>query len=146
MSPQHIPETVDLTDLMPVGAIVEWPSDRLPSSRWAFCNGQTYSRTEYAKLFGVCGDRYGGDGSTTFAVPDKRGRVAVHPSGTAPFAAAGDTGGVQSGSATTGGPSATPLVSTTSLNASVASNAHTHSVSYSTLQPYVVLPSIIKIV
>lgn len=40
------------------------------------CAGQTISRTTYAALFAVIGTTYGaGDGSTTFAVPDLRGRV-----------------------------------------------------------------------
>lgn len=45
---------------------------------WLLCYGQTVSRTTYAALFAVIGTTYGaGDGSTTFAVPDLRGRVAA---------------------------------------------------------------------
>lgn len=43
---------------------------------WLFCYGQAISRTTYATLFAVIGTTYGvGDGSTTFNVPDIRGRV-----------------------------------------------------------------------
>lgn len=43
---------------------------------WLFCNGQAVSRTTYSALFGVVSTTYGaGDGSTTFNVPDLRGRI-----------------------------------------------------------------------
>ena len=45
---------------------------------WLLCNGQAVSRTTYSKLFNVIGTTYGeGDGSTTFNVPDLRGRTPV---------------------------------------------------------------------
>ena len=45
---------------------------------WVLCEGQAISRTTYAILFSVIGETFGlGDGSTTFNVPDPRGRVAV---------------------------------------------------------------------
>lgn len=45
---------------------------------WLFCHGQAISRTTYAELFAVIGTNYGsGNGSTTFNVPDKRGRVSI---------------------------------------------------------------------
>lgn len=43
---------------------------------WLLCNGQTVSRTTYSALFSVIGTSFGaGDGSTTFGLPDARGRV-----------------------------------------------------------------------
>lgn len=43
---------------------------------WFLCNGQTLSRTHYSKLFNIIGTNFGvGDGSTTFNLPDARGRV-----------------------------------------------------------------------
>lgn len=43
---------------------------------WLYCNGQTVSRTDYSRLFGFIGTRYGeGDGSNTFHVPDFRGLI-----------------------------------------------------------------------
>ena len=44
---------------------------------WAFCNGQSMQITEYETLFDLIGTTYGGDGQTTFNLPDLRGRVMV---------------------------------------------------------------------
>ncbi|MFK5878606.1 MAG: tail fiber protein [Flavobacteriaceae bacterium] len=45
---------------------------------WAFCNGQLLPISQNSALFSILGTTYGGDGRTTFALPDLRGRVAVH--------------------------------------------------------------------
>jgi microcystin-dependent protein len=45
---------------------------------WKFCDGSLYSISEYDALFSLIGTTYGGDGVTTFAVPDLRGRVPIH--------------------------------------------------------------------
>src|SRR5271155_3223815 len=45
---------------------------------WAFCNGQTLSISEFAALFNLIGTTYGGDGQTTFALPNLQSRVPVH--------------------------------------------------------------------
>ncbi len=45
---------------------------------WAFCNGQLLQISENTALFSLLGTTYGGDGRTTFALPDLRGRVAIH--------------------------------------------------------------------
>ncbi len=47
-------------------------------SGWAFCNGQVLAISSNTALFSILGTTYGGNGSTTFALPDMRGRVAVH--------------------------------------------------------------------
>lgn len=53
------------------------PVSALPPG-WLFCDGQAVSRTVYAALFAVLGTVYGvGDGSTTFNLPDLRGRSPV---------------------------------------------------------------------
>ena len=44
---------------------------------WAFCNGQLLAIAENEALFQLIGTTYGGDGQTTFALPDLRGRVPV---------------------------------------------------------------------
>jgi microcystin-dependent protein len=44
---------------------------------WALCNGQFLSITDNPALFALLGTTYGGDGMTTFGVPDMRGRVPV---------------------------------------------------------------------
>jgi microcystin-dependent protein len=45
---------------------------------WAFCNGQLLPISQNTALFSLLGTTYGGDGRTTFALPDLRGRVALH--------------------------------------------------------------------
>jgi microcystin-dependent protein len=45
---------------------------------WAFCNGQVLRISDYNTLFSLIGVTYGGDGTTTFALPDLRGRIPVH--------------------------------------------------------------------
>lgn len=45
---------------------------------FAFCNGQLMSIAENSALFAILGTTYGGDGQTTFALPDLRGRGAVN--------------------------------------------------------------------
>lgn len=45
---------------------------------WAFCEGQLLPISEYDSLFLLIGTTYGGDGETTFALPDLRGRLPVH--------------------------------------------------------------------
>ncbi|MBT1699864.1 tail fiber protein [Fulvivirgaceae bacterium PWU4] len=44
---------------------------------WMLCAGQTLQVSEYQALFAVIGDMYGGDGSSTFMLPDLRGRTVV---------------------------------------------------------------------
>lgn len=46
---------------------------------WALCNGQLLPIHSNTALFSLLGTTYGGDGRTTFALPDLQGRVAVHP-------------------------------------------------------------------
>jgi len=46
---------------------------------WAFCQGQLLAIAQNTALFSILGTTYGGDGRTTFALPDLRGRSAVTP-------------------------------------------------------------------
>src|SRR5215210_2000666 len=46
---------------------------------WAFCSGQILSIAQNTALFSLLGTTFGGNGQTTFALPDLRGRVAVGP-------------------------------------------------------------------
>lgn len=46
---------------------------------WALCEGQLLAINSNTALFSIIGTMYGGDGRTTFALPDLRGRVAVGP-------------------------------------------------------------------
>lgn len=45
---------------------------------WAFCNGQLLSVSQNDALFSLLGTAYGGDGRTTFGLPDLRGRIPIH--------------------------------------------------------------------
>jgi len=49
-----------------------------PPSGWMFCDGATLPISEYETLFNLIGTTYGGDGQTTFNLPDLRGRVPIH--------------------------------------------------------------------
>ena len=46
---------------------------------WALCDGQLLPIAQNQALFSLLGTIYGGDGRTTFALPDLRGRIAMHP-------------------------------------------------------------------
>lgn len=46
---------------------------------WAFCEGQLLPISQNSALFSILGTTYGGDGRTTFALPDLRGRSGMHP-------------------------------------------------------------------
>ncbi|MBT8216356.1 MAG: tail fiber protein [Acidimicrobiia bacterium] len=50
---------------------------------WAFCDGQLLAVSQNDALFSLLGTIYGGDGRTTFGLPDLRGRVPIH-AGTGP--------------------------------------------------------------
>src|SRR3954453_2712667 len=45
---------------------------------WEFCQGQLLPISEYETLFVLIGTTYGGDGESTFALPDLRGRIPIH--------------------------------------------------------------------
>lgn len=60
-----------------VGEIRMFAGNFAPAG-WAFCNGQLLAIAENETLFQLIGTTYGGDGESTFAVPDLRGRIPVH--------------------------------------------------------------------
>jgi microcystin-dependent protein len=59
-----------------IGEIRLFPFDFAPRG-WAWCHGQLLPISQHTALFALIGTIYGGDGRTTFALPDLRGRVAV---------------------------------------------------------------------
>lgn len=81
LNPSSNADTVDGyhgDDLMPIGAGMEYWGDTVPSSNWLFSYGQAISRATYATLFARIGTIHGaGDGTTTFNLPDKRGRATA---------------------------------------------------------------------
>lgn len=61
----------------PVGSILGFGGSTAPQD-WLICDGSAISRTQYSELFEIIGTTYGaGDGSTTFNLPDLKGRVIV---------------------------------------------------------------------
>ncbi|MGB3471518.1 MAG: tail fiber protein [Erythrobacter sp.] len=61
-----------------IGAIMLWGPNFAPRN-WAFCHGQLLAISSNTALFSLIGTIYGGDGRTTFALPDLQGRVPVGP-------------------------------------------------------------------
>jgi microcystin-dependent protein len=49
-----------------------------PPAGWMFCEGQLLPIAEYEALFNLIGTTYGGDGQSTFGLPDLRGRLPIH--------------------------------------------------------------------
>src|SRR3954467_14563258 len=60
-----------------VGEIRMFAGNFAPAG-WMFCEGQLLAISEYETLFNLIGTTYGGDGQSTFALPDLRGRLPVH--------------------------------------------------------------------
>ncbi len=60
-----------------VGEIMIFAGNFAPKD-WAFCNGQLISVSQNSTLFALLGTTYGGNGVSTFALPDLRSRVPVH--------------------------------------------------------------------
>ncbi|SCB52731.1 Microcystin-dependent protein [Bradyrhizobium yuanmingense] len=78
---------------IPIGASIDYWGSTAPNSSFVLAYGQAISRTTYSTLFSMFSTTYGsGDGSTTFNVPDLRGRV---------IAGRGDMGGSDAGRLTT---------------------------------------------
>ena len=63
-----------------IGEIIMFGGNFAPRG-WAFCNGQLLAINDNQALFSILGTTYGGDGRTTFGLPDLRGRVSVHVGG-----------------------------------------------------------------
>jgi microcystin-dependent protein len=106
---------------IPIAGGIDFWGTTTPNSAFAFPAGQAISRTTYAALFTIMGTTYGvGDGSTTFNLPDKTGRVSAMKEASATrltatyFGASGATMGAVGG-----------LESHTLTTAQLAS--HTHS-------------------
>ncbi|RJX39229.1 phage tail protein [Paenibacillus pinisoli] len=71
-----------------VGEIRMFAGNYAPQG-WALCNGQLLSISQHEVLYVLLGTTYGGDGRTTFALPDLRGRVPIHNNNTIPLGSLG---------------------------------------------------------
>ncbi len=56
-----------------------------PPRDWATCDGQLLPINQNQSLFSILGTTYGGDGRTSFALPDLRGRLPIQSDGTSPL-------------------------------------------------------------
>lgn len=92
------PSTMGIT-----GEIKMWSTTTAPTG-WQICDGTALNRTTEAALFAVIGTTYGvGNGSTTFNVPNMKGRVFVgYDSSQTEFDAMGETGGAKTHTLTSG--------------------------------------------
>ncbi|MCA1571689.1 MAG: tail fiber protein [Chloroflexi bacterium] len=76
---------------VPIGGGFDWFGSGDPCDEIVICNGRELSRTTYATLFALIETQYGaGNGSTTFNIPDTRGKMLV---GVSPSFGPGNTGG-----------------------------------------------------
>jgi microcystin-dependent protein len=114
----------------PTGLINPYAGLTAPTG-WLICNGASVSRTTYASLFSVISTTYGvGDGSTTFTLPNLKGRMPVGLDSTqTEFDAMGETGGVKSVTLTE---AQMPLHSHTTPAHTHTTPNHTHSVTLGT--------------
>lgn len=96
---------------------------------WAFCDGQILPISQNTALFSLLGTTYGGDGRTTFALPDLRGRAAVSP-GASPGSGAAVTLGEQVG------------VEAVTLTAAQAAHSHVAAAQPTTSRPSGAVPAI----
>lgn len=113
------------------GSILPYGNTTAPTD-YLLCNGAAVSRTTYTALFGVINTSFGaGDGSTTFNVPDMRGKFVLGQSASGTGSTFAGTGGVIDHlhsvtlpNIVTSAPSATAVA--VALLGTVASSTHTH--------------------
>lgn len=81
---------------LPAGSIIAW-STNTPPANWLIADGSAVSRSTYSSLFAAIGTQYGvGNGTTTFNLPDLRGRIPVGRDGSqTEFDVLGETGGAK---------------------------------------------------
>ena len=124
------------TEIMPAGTVTQTARLTAPTG-WLLCEGQAVSRTTYVRLFDAIGTAYGsGDGSTTFTVPNLKGRIPVgRDSSQTEFDALGEAGGAKTHTLTTSEmPSHTHVQNShnhTQDSHNHTQNAHNHNFSYS---------------
>lgn len=85
-----------LLQAAPVGEVTAFAGSSAPTG-WLLCDGSAVSRTTYADLFAIIGTVYGaGNGSTTFNLPNSKGRAIVaRDSAQTEFDVVGETGGAK---------------------------------------------------
>lgn len=83
---------LDTTNISPTGVVQMWPATiaSIPAG-WLFCDGSTKNIADFPALAAVLGTTYGGDGITTFGLPDSRDRFPIGPSAAEDPGATGGT-------------------------------------------------------
>jgi microcystin-dependent protein len=104
-----------------VGEIRMFAGNFAPAG-WMFCEGQLLPISDYQTLFNLIGTTYGGDGQSTFALPDLRGRLPIHQGGGFTLA---ENGGVEQVTLTVGQIPAHshPFLATTNLTSTQSPSA-----------------------
>lgn len=115
----------------PSGSVISYAGSSAPTG-WLLCSGQTVSRTEYSALFAAIGTTYGaGDGSTTFALPDMRGRTVAGVDDMGGFAASRLTSANSGITGTSlGAAGGTEAVTLTSSQSGIPAHSHANTASF----------------
>lgn len=103
-SPESTDQAQEVRGTDPFLGEISWFAGNFAPRGWAFCNGQLLSIAQNTALFSLLGTIYGGDGRTTFALPDMRGRSPMH-FGTGPGLSArqiGERGGTEANTLSVG--------------------------------------------
>lgn len=119
---------------LPAGVINPYAGATAPTG-WLLCFGQAVSRSTYAELFSAIGTTYGsGDGSTTFNLPDMRGRIAAGKDDMGGVAASRLTNAtITSGAATLGNSGGAQTHSLTSGESGVPAHSHANTLASNTV-------------
>lgn len=163
INPEDMASSSDYGSL-PIGSIIPYSGETAPEG-YSICDGKELNRETYKELFSIIGTTFGnGDGTSTFNLPDLKGRISVGlDSSDTDFDTLGKTGGKKThtltideipahthnlayntsgAGANTGGTVALGNTSTTTLFATLPTGG---SKEHNNLQPYIVLNYIIKI-
>jgi microcystin-dependent protein len=128
-----------------IGEIMLWAGNYAPEG-WAFCDGSLVPINQNVALFSLLGTTYGGNGTTTFCLPDLRGRVAVGRGQglNLTYRNVGDVGGAEA-STVNMGTSQQVTQADTGTAATVAAAPTQASVQLDNMQPFLTLTYVIAL-